>query len=245
MRTSDGRGRVDEDLIVASIGAETASLIALVGGDFLEIDLQGQPVVDGLTGGHVLTHLSREADRMADELLAATGRAHPPFDAERRWDVEYGGLRPGAVLLDDLIESSERLTEALDGIDDWTILEPSIRAIPARRLVQLIIHQADLGRPWKAVPDADADLAVAQLPGLMSAELADIELVALPGRGLVATPTDDGHTVIEGDPRALLAWASGRIAGATSLDAGPLNAASIVAGPATAKLPTPAHRSWF
>ena len=201
---------IDQAAILRSLDRETSALLDRVLGEFLEIDLQGQSVIDGFTGGHVLTHLSREGDRMADELLEATGRAVPAFDAERRWDVEQGGLRPGAVLIEDFEESSERLRDAISGVDDWSSQDPAIRILPAQRLLQLVIHHADLTRPWNSVPEEDAAIALSQLPALMPEDLAGIRLVARPGLPLVSSTTDDGVAVVEGDPRSLLAWVSGR-----------------------------------
>jgi hypothetical protein len=224
---SDGGARVlsTEDAILHSLHRETAALIADLMGDFLEIDLQGEIVLDGLTGGHVLTYLSREADRMADEILAATGRRVPEPDLDRQWDVRYGGDRPGAVLLDDITESASRLDGAVAGVDDWCGLEAAIRDLPGRRLVQLIVHHADLGRPWTTLPEDDAEIAVTQLPRVMPAELAGIRLVVRASYE-PTTSSGFGETVVEGDARSLLAWASGR-------------------GSATSGLPVLTPRTWF
>lgn len=209
MTFSDGSAIVDHETIISTIDAETTALLDSLLGGFLGIDLQAEPVLDLFTGGHVLTHLAREADRMADELLAATERPIRPFDAERRWGVEYGGLRPGAVLIEDLGEASGRLEDALEGVDDWSTLDDACREIPARRLVQLLVHQADLHRPWDSVPEQHARVALARLP-IVIPELSDIRLVARSHQTPTIAQPSDGQTVVEGDPRALLAWATGR-----------------------------------
>ena len=201
---------VNHETIIASVDRETAALLSSLLGGFLEIDLQGQPVLDEFTGGHVLTYLAREADRMADELLAATGRPVPPLDADRRWDVEQGGLRPGAVLIEDFVEASSRLTDAMEGVHDWSTLNATVSEIPGGRLVQLLVHHADLNRPWDSVPEQDARMALSQLPTIMPTELGDIRLVARSGQAPIVIHPNLVQTVIEGDPRALLSWASGR-----------------------------------
>lgn len=222
---------VDQDSVIRSIDRETQALLGSVLGGFLEIDLQFKPVLDGFTGGHVITHLSREADRMADELFEATGRPVPPIDAERQWDVDLGGLRPAAVLIEDFVESSARLQEAMAGVHDWSSLTDGIREIPGRRLVQLLVHHGDLERSWETIPEEDAAIAVSQLSTVLAAEVGDIRFVIQPDRPLVASEPGDGETVITGDARALLAWASGRIDGADTSDA--------------ADLPGLGRRTWF
>ncbi|GAA1846141.1 maleylpyruvate isomerase family mycothiol-dependent enzyme [Agromyces salentinus] len=201
---------IDQPAIIEAVDRETAALLRRLLGGFLELDLQGEPLFDEVTGGHVLTHLSREADRMADELLAATGRPLPEYDADRRWDVERGGLRPGAVLIDDFIESSERLAAGMHGVQGWSSLDQTLRVLPTRRLVQLLIHHADLERPWEDVADTDAAIAVSFLPILMPTELSDIRLVARTGQDVVVAERNDDRTVIVGKPRDLLGWACGR-----------------------------------
>ena len=200
----------DQEAVNSAVELESAALLDDLLGGFLGIDLQGEPVLDQSTGGHVLTHLAREADRMADELLVSVGRPIPPIDADRRWDVEQGGLRPGAVLIEDFVESSCRLKDAIDGVRDWSTLDQAFSDIPGRRLVQLIVHHADLHRSWESVPEQQARAALSQLPKVLPCELSDVRLVARSHQQPRVVQLNLGQTVIEGDPRLLLAWASGR-----------------------------------
>lgn len=202
---------IAQDDVVRSIDRETQALVGSVLGGFLEIDLQFAPVVEGFTGGHVITHLSREADRMADALLEATGHPVPPPDAERQWAIDPGGLRPAAVLIEDFIESSTRLQAAMSGVHDWSSLSDDVREVPARRLIQLVVHHADLQRSWESVSHEDAEVAVSWLSSVMAAEVGDLRLVVRPDQPLASSASVDGEEVIAGDARALLAWASGRL----------------------------------
>lgn len=203
-------GTVDHDEVLRALERETAVLLGRVLGEFLDLDLDREPVLEDFTAGQVFTYLSREADRMADEVLVATGHPLPPYDADRRWDLERGGLRPGAVLIEDFVESSERLSDAIAGVGDWSTLDDDVRGIPGRRLVQLIVHHADLLRPWEELPEEDAAVAVALLPSILPEELTGLSLMALPGQPLVQSQTTDGTHAVEGDPRMVLAWVSGR-----------------------------------
>lgn len=197
------------ETVIGAVSEETAALLDGLLTGFLELDLQGQVVLEEFTAGHILTYLSREADRMTDEMLHAAGRPSMTPDPDRQWDMRYGADRPGAVLLDDAIESSACLDEAFAGVDDWSVISESARALPGRRLLQLLVHHADLGRSWSDVPVAVAELGVALIPSLLHEDLEGISLITRPNSGIVAREDANG-TVIEGDPRQLIAWASGR-----------------------------------
>lgn len=186
---------------------------------FLEYDFNDHSILDGaLTGGHVVTYLAREADRMADELLRATEQAVPPPDRSRRWELsENGNLRPGAVMVDDIQVSTQRLREAVESVSDWSTLDATIREIPERRLLQLVVHLVDLGRPWDALPDRDAAVAAAVLPRLLADELSAHHLKADDS----AVPLEWSATAdaieVRGSSRSLLAWATGRTDGVADL----------------------------
>lgn len=218
-----GKPRKEEDMIVVetdrvlrAIERETDALLEHLLQVFLEIDFQEHSALNGLTGGHVVTYLAREADRMADELLAASGRPVPPPEPGRQWDVETGSLRPGAVLIDDLHVSADRLRAALAAVEDWSTLDEPGRAIPGRRLLQLVVHHADLGRPWGEVPEEDAELAAALFPGA------------------------DGGSASGGSATARLARATGRD-GVGSVGAAPVGGATGGA----AGTPCPPHPIWI
>ena len=236
MRTTHERTpSVGQDVIIRSIDSETEALLHSVLGGFLEIDLQFRPVLDGFTGGNVITHLSREADRMADELFEATGRPVPLIDASRQFDVDSGGMRPAAVLIEDFVESSTRLQDAMAGVQEWPKLHDGVRDLPSRRLVQLVVHHADLTRSWDAVSEEVGAVALSLLPHVMAAEIGDVRFVIRPAQAVVLRGSRDGSTEIAGDARSLLAWASGRL----DDEADGVHLSSIC-------IPrTPARRVWF
>lgn len=192
---------------------------------FLEIDFLAHNILEGrLTAGHVVTYLAREADRMADELLAATGQLVPEPDRIRRWEIAEGGNeRPGAVMVDDIHESTARLQDAVASVPDWSSLSDDVRGIPARRLLQLVIHLADLGRAWDSLADDDATAAASVLPKILGQELAAYRLtIDESAQRLSWSDADadadagagaDGIVEVSGPARLLLAWATGRTEG--------------------------------
>lgn len=219
---------VDMGGVLSGLDAETEVLLTRMTNVFLEIDLQAEPVLGTHTGGEVLTHLAREADRMANALLEASDRPVPPTDMEREWGVSYGAHRPGAVLIDDITESAARLTEAIAGVEDWSAVGDAARAVPGQRLVQLVVHHCDLGRPWNEVDTTNAEVGLELLTTDMREELAGFTVVPQADQHITVTTTD-GASVIEGDARALLAWVATRSAGSD----------------AASSLPPLTERIWF
>lgn len=202
---------VPQDALLTVLDRQTTELLDYALAELWAADFNAESRLDGWTAGYVATYIAREADRMADHLLVSTARAVPPYDADRRWDLERGGLRPGAVLIDDLHESAARLQAAIGGVSDWSALDPRARDMPARRLLQVLVHGADLGRQWDAVSVDDAEVAVGVLPDILKAELDGVRLLSGGGNApLTASWQTDGSVIIEGSPRALLAWTTGR-----------------------------------
>ena len=81
--------------------------------------------------------------------------------------------------------------------------------MPAHRLLQLVIHLVDLGRPLDRLSDDDAYAAAAVLPTVLGEELSGYRLRIIDGDEIAWT---DGGGVVEvsGPSRMLLAWATGR-----------------------------------
>ncbi|GGL37805.1 maleylpyruvate isomerase family mycothiol-dependent enzyme [Nocardia jinanensis] len=180
----------------------------------------------GWTRGHVLTHLSRNADSLVNLLLwAHTGVETPQYAsaALRDSDIEAGAPRPLAEQRADLAESADRLSgmAGLLTADQWrtevrTRQGTPVEAtrIPWMRLQEVLIHHVDLG----------AGYTPAQWPADFVAELlaeAAVDLGGRPGvRPFGIDATDSGFTaiigagepeqVVAGPASALLAWLLGR-----------------------------------
>lgn len=156
----------------------------------------------GWTVGHLLTHLARSADGMAQVLeAAAIGERlaqYPGGRPQRAADIEEGATRSAAACANDVRRAAEHLAatfaDASDAVWESSGLgwegEPwPCRKIPFRRWREVEVHHVDLGLGYEA-EDWPADF--------VSLALVDT-LDDLPGR------------IGDGDQRArFLAWLAGR-----------------------------------
>ncbi|MFI6577940.1 maleylpyruvate isomerase family mycothiol-dependent enzyme [Nocardiopsis sp. NPDC050513] len=118
---------------------------------------EGASLLPGWSRAHVLTHLARNADALANLLTwARTGAETPmyPDPATRREDIERGSRRPASEVLADVLESDARLLAAADALPDaaWRAAVRSAlgRTVPAAEVAwlrtrELWIHRVDLG----------------------------------------------------------------------------------------------------
>lgn len=224
-------GVVPRDLIesltsrMADVAAATAELLATV--DTLDDgSLAGASALPGWTRGHVLAHISRNADSLVNLLLwAHTGVETPQYasTALRDADIELGAPRPLAEQRADLVESADRLIgmARVPTAEQWQVEVrtrqgrplPAHR-IPWMRLQELRIHHVDL----------NAGYTPAQWPADFVAELLAEVAADLGARQdaqpfeIQATDTGFSATVGTGDPdrkvaapaASLLAWLLGR-----------------------------------
>lgn len=223
-------GVVPSDLIellttrMAEVAAATTELLATV--DTLdEASLADPSALPGWTRGHVLAHISRNADSLVNLLLwAHTGVETPQYasTALRDADIELGAPRPLAEQRADLVESADRLVgmARVPTAEQWQVEVrtrqgrplPAYR-IPWMRLQELLIHHVDL----------DAGYSPAQWPANFVAELLTEVTADLGARPEVQAfeiqATDTGFAAIVGtDPTrkvaapaaSLLAWLLGR-----------------------------------
>lgn len=180
----------------------------------------------GWTRGHVLAHISRNADSLVNLLLwAHTGVETPQYAsvALRDADIELGAPRPLAEQRADLVESADRLTGMARVLteEQWQVEVRTRqgRPLPAHRILwnrlqEVRIHHVDLNAgytPAQWPPDFVAELL---------AEVAT-DLGGRPGTqpfGIRAGDTGFEAVVGAGDPdrtvtapaASLLAWLLGR-----------------------------------
>jgi maleylpyruvate isomerase len=127
--------------------------------------MQGRSLLPGWTRGHVVTHLSRNADAFCNLLhWAETGEPQYMYHSreQRDADIERGAGRPAVELRADASASAGRLLQALNELDvrheDVEVARaPGGETFPARmvatlRWVEVEIHHADLDAGYTPPP---------------------------------------------------------------------------------------------
>ncbi|MFF7982685.1 maleylpyruvate isomerase family mycothiol-dependent enzyme [Streptomyces sp. NPDC007901] len=180
----------------------------------------------GWTRGHLLTHLSRNADALVNLLTwARTGIRTPMYASpdQRATDIEAGAGRPLVEQREDVRESAARFRKAAEALsaDDWsaTVVSGQGREIPASQVpwlrarevwIHLVDLHADVG--MDALPPEFAWALVRDVAGWMSARLSPgvgAELRS-EGHGSVALGTTSPGVTATGPAYALAAWLIGR-----------------------------------
>lgn len=208
-----------------TVAAATERLLEAAG-KLTDADLVEPSLLPGWTRGHVLAHLSRNADSLVNLLLwARTGIETPQYASAylREADIEAGAPRPLRDQLEDLAASAERWL-ALARVmpeDRWPTIvrnrqggEIPATKVPWMRLLEVEIHHVDL-----ALDYTPADWSEAFLSRLLPQSVADRAALAGPGFTVHATDTGytgttgPGATTITGPAAALAAWLIGRSKG--------------------------------
>jgi maleylpyruvate isomerase len=120
-------------------------------------DMRAPSALPDWSRGHVIAHLSRNADALARVLkAAAAGKVGSMYDSQeqRDADVDAGATRPAAELIEDAAASWGRLLQAENevhtGALDGTFTRmPGSEPLPVRevgrmRRTEVEVHQADL-----------------------------------------------------------------------------------------------------
>ena len=181
----------------------------------------------GWTRGHVLTHIARNADGLANLLTwAKTGVKTPmyaSFDA-RAGDIEAGSGRSASDLAQDIASSAKAFTDLARELSQeaWLAEVQPMKgpAQPAwftleRRLVELEVHHVDLYAGYRSGdwPDWFVTDELYRVTGQLtrdasapSAVLTDV----LTGRQYLTGPAEVRDLEITGHGHVLLAWLLGR-----------------------------------
>ena len=206
------------------MAAATDRLLATVDG-MTEEELHEPSRLPGWTRGHVLTHIARNADGLANLAhWARTGEETPmyPGDADTRdRQIEEGAGRHLGDQRLDLADSAERLLEAFADFDpDSLTREVRMRSgaaaygweLPFLRTREVEIHHVDLGLDYSPAhwSPAFAERTLDQLAPFFR-EQRDCPVSALVatdaiGRWEVAAEGPE----LSGPRPALLAWLTGR-----------------------------------
>jgi maleylpyruvate isomerase len=194
-------------------------------------DMRRPTLLPGWTVGHVLTHLSRNADshrRMLDG--AARGEQVPQYaPGSRDAEIEAGAPRTAAEITADLVDATTQLSATWDSLPDeaWDqSVRPRSGTFPAWTLVKLRWREVEIHRV-----DLNLGYTPAQWPGAYvrdeAAHVLDPTRLGsrLPAEVAVeATETDTARTWMAGRGAhvvrlsapswALLCWGIGRLTAA-------------------------------
>lgn len=187
--------------------------------------------LDGWTRGHVLTHVSRNADALVNLLTwARTGVRTPMYASpeQRNADIEAGAPRGLDEQRADLRDSAGRFAHAAETMPDgaWaaTVASAQGREIPASevpwmRVREVWIHLVDLaaGVDMDALPPELAWTLVRDVTGWMSARVDGGVQLAAEGHGTLTLGSGTPRGTLSGPPARLAAWLTGR-AGTDGLD---------------------------
>ncbi|MFH8835799.1 maleylpyruvate isomerase family mycothiol-dependent enzyme [Streptomyces sp. NPDC017868] len=186
----------------------------------------------GWTRGHVLAHLSRNADALVNVL-----RGLPMYASAgaRDADIERDADRPLDVQLADLRATGERFQEAAAEPADWSrtvelrngVVDSASR-LPFRRWAEVALHHVDLGvgHELEDLPEEFVQREIVFLTERFTgnADVPPTRVLATDGPGSWTTGSAAGSEVTVSGPAAeLLGWLSGRRDGsALKTEGGPL-----------------------
>lgn len=222
---------MDETLALAEIQAATERLLATAAG-LTDTEVGEPSLLPGWTRGHVLTHIARNADGLANLLRwASTGTEIPMYASweARRADIEAGAARGAAALAADVRDSAAVFAKEAAAVPErgWTVLVRVTHGDPfpasgvlTRRLSEVEIHHVDLGAGY-GPGDWPQEFVAAAFPRVAGSFSGRDD--APPCRVVAG---DTGHTaeigpashsgpvpVVSGPAHDLLAWLLGRGAG--------------------------------
>lgn len=181
----------------------------------------------GWSRGHVLAHLSRNADALVNVLqdrpMYVSGEA-------READIERDAPRPVAAQLDDLGGSAARFDSVAAAQNDWGrtvelrngVTDRAAR-IPFRRLVEVELHHVDLdvGYELEDLPEEFTDRETAFLAERFTghADVPPTRIVTERGEWRTGG-TQGGEVTVTGSPADVVGWLAGRRDGAALKTAG-------------------------
>ena len=191
----------------------------------------------GWTRGHVLAHLSRNADALVNLLTwARTGIETPMYATldQRESDIEAGAGRPLDEQLADLRDSGRRLADSAGLMtgDDWaaTVRTRQGRAIEAREVLwmrarEVWLHLVDLAAGFgvEEIPSPVAERLVEELARYMTPKLDSAFDLEVAGHGTVRLGAAERvEGTIGGSAQDLAGWLTGRTGGAGLRSGAPL-----------------------
>ncbi len=173
----------------------------------------------GWSRGHVIAHLSRNADALVNVLQ---GRPMYADSETRDRDIERDAPRPQAEQLADLAESAAGFVAAAAAPADWSRtvamrngVTDSASRIPFRRRVEVELHHVDLGAGYE-LEDLPDEFTAREIDFLAERFAGHPEVVSTgvadeTGRFWTTGGGREGFSVVvRGTAPELLGWLSGR-----------------------------------
>jgi maleylpyruvate isomerase len=211
---------------LASIAAATGRLLATAG-MLADAQVREPSLLPGWTRGHVLTHIARNADGLANLLRGAQTGIEAPMYASaeaRAAAIEAGAGRTAASLAADVAAAADAFASQAAGLpaQAWAAQVRRLAGPPFPaygvlqiRLSEVEIHHVDLAAGYQPGdwPDGFVTDALARVADSFAGR-ADTPacLVAPDGAGAVFRIGRDGPAPaqVHGPPATLLAWLTGR-----------------------------------
>ena len=209
---------------VAAVGQATDALVATASG-LSDHDLTQPSLCEGWTRGHVLAHLSRNADaigRLTHWALTGTRvEMYPGGPHARDAEIEAGAGRAAAEQLADLSSSAAALAGLLPSLAGGVVV-PEVEgrggfripseSLPFMRLREVVYHHVDL----------DAGFGFADVDGTLLRRFVDDAVGRLslsrraPGITVRTAEGDewrvgDGRTAVSGSRAGVLLWLARRL----------------------------------
>ncbi|MFE7132585.1 maleylpyruvate isomerase family mycothiol-dependent enzyme [Streptomyces sp. NPDC057638] len=229
---------IDPQRDLASVRQATERLLTAAT-DLDNARLAGPSRLPGWSRGHVLAHLSRNADALVNVL---EGRPMYPSAEAREHDIERGSGRPLDVQLADVGDSATAF-QAVAGLPaDWErvvalrggVTDRAAR-IPFRRLIEVELHHVDLDVGYD-LEDLPADFTLREIAFLAErfsghADVPPLRISASGDVGAWFTGGTDGSPItVSGPAPSLLGWLAGRRTGDALTDLA-VDGAATAAGP--------------
>lgn len=205
---------------------------AIVGLD--DDDVRADSRLPGWTRAHVLTHLARNAEGLANlARWALTGDVVAMYAPGRRdADIGQGATRPAAEVVEDVLVTNDTLLRRLGELEGAVATEPLLaervvrlgedphggpavhaRQLPQMRLQEVVVHHHDLDLGLR-LRDWHPAWIAAGLPSVWATVAGRLDdpptlVVRTDGEPTTLAPAGGGVTVT-GSARDLLAWLLGR-----------------------------------
>lgn len=213
-----------------ALRASTADLVkGVLESHWSDEDVAAPSLLPGWTRGHVLTHIARNADGIADTLAGAL--RGEIVDRYASWEarnsaIDDGAARPFAALVTDVRESAERLDRvfgAVAEVDGWELATEHgdhAEAWVWRRWREVEIHRVDLASEytpdrWPALFVATAldEAAVSLASRIKGAVRVEVSAEGSVSPACVGKTWEAGEGTpvdVRGPDWAVLAWLTGR-----------------------------------